>query len=122
MFPKLSLPFRLRKNKKAKDKGKIGFAGKLVNGLKNVFGQLFSQTAYEPKEYRPYLGPESVIEDPEEKRILEKIRKKQKKRMPESKKPGFFKTLSRDLEIKREIKRKRKHKKRIKKKHQPRKL
>lgn len=76
---------------------------------------MFNFEPQAPIEYRPYLGPESVVDDPEEKRLREKIHKKQLKKKPKSGKPGFFKRYSMRMEEKRNRRRKRKHKKRIKK-------
>jgi hypothetical protein len=108
----------LKKTNKDKKKGKGSLAGEVGKRIKNALQRMFILKSSLPKEYRPYLGPESVTEDPEEKRIQEKLRKSHQKKRSESKKPGIFKQLSRDLEIKGEIRRKRKHKKQLKRKYE----
>jgi len=105
----------LKKTYEKNSKRSPGIFGRIINRLKNAFDNLMNQFAPKPKEYRPYLGPESVKEDEEERRYQEKIRRRNK-RKSDTKKPGFLKILSRDLEIKREIKRKKRHKKRVLKK------
>lgn len=98
----------MKKTKRENNNRSTGFIGKIIDSLR----RLLNIGTHKPKEYRPYLGPQSVKEDPEEQRLREKNRKKNNKRKPDAKKPGILKTLSRDLEIKRELKRARKQKKR----------